>query len=217
MTDRNIARLGQLAHQRRLELGLSQAKVAEAGGPSDTTQTALEAGALSKVRPATLRKLDIGLQWAPGSAAAILRGEEPAAAGSPDEPTQPGREVAQGPQRPQGRDWVDPLGGIHVPLAPDQLAPERINQLLVVIADLDVQSRALLDSENPAVQRTAAAAQRAVAVVSQAVAEWMGGENQLVELAEALSRLAKQSRLTASASADSADATIIARPPEMRP
>ncbi|MFE3081755.1 hypothetical protein [Nocardia tengchongensis] len=212
MTDRNIARLGQLAHQRRLELGLSQAKVAEAGGPSDTTQAALEAGTLSKVRPATLLKLDIGLRWAPGSAAAILRGGEPVVAEYLEGLQQQQRDIAEEARRKHTQDWVDPLGAIHVPLAPDQMTPERINQLLVVIADLDVQSRSLFESEDPAVQRAAAAAQRAVVVVSQAVAEWMGGEDQLVELAEALSRLAKQSRLTASVSADSADATIIARP-----
>lgn len=207
MTDRNIARLGQLALHRRLELGLSQASVAKAGGPSDTTLTSLEAGALSKVRPATLSKLDAGLRWIPGSAAAVLRGEDPSPLPEYESPERH-RDTAR---RPEEQDWVDPLGGIHVALVPDQLTSERINQLLVVIADLDVQTRGLTESDDPAVRRAAASAQRTVHVVSQAVAEWMGGESHLVDLAEALSRLAKQSRAIASDSASSGESTIIDR------
>ncbi|MGW2666101.1 hypothetical protein ACWCW7_34540 [Nocardia tengchongensis] len=209
MTDRNIARLGQLALNRRLELGLSQVTVAKAGGPSDTTLTSLEAGTLSKVRPATLSKLDAGLRWVPGSAAAILRGEDPTPLPEYENPEQR-RDIAAA-RRPEEQDWVDPLGGIHVAMVPDQLSSERINQLLVVIADLDVQTRGLTESEDPAVRRAAASAQRTVTVVSQAVAEWMGGESHLVDLAEALSRLAKQSRATASDSASSGESTIIDR------
>lgn len=208
MTDSDIARLGQLALQRRLELGLSQAKVAEAGGPSDTTQTGLEAGTVTQVRPATLRKLDTGLQWEPGSAATVLRGGEPTPLRSDTTKSATDPRAAR---RAQDQDWVDPLGRIHLPLGNDRLSTGRIQDVLIAIADLDVQTRNVSDSDDPRMARVASSAQHVVNVVGHAVAEWMGGEDQLVELAEALSRLARQSRLTASSSADAADSTIIER------
>lgn len=211
MTDRDIARLGQFALERRLGLGLSQAKVAEAGGPSDTTLGQLESGTLTAVRPATLAKLDTGLRWVSGSAAATLQGGSPTPVEDIDKSAPRPKKGSRRGRRPEEQDWVDPFGGMHVALSKDQLTPERINQLLVVIADLDVQTRGLLESEDPATRRAAASAQRTVSVVSQAIAEWMGGEDQLIELAEALSRLARQSKAIASDSASPDDSTVIDR------
>jgi hypothetical protein len=57
------------------------------GGPSNSTLTNLEAGTADRISPATLRKLDTGLRWAPGSAARVLDGGEPEAL--PDESAEP--------------------------------------------------------------------------------------------------------------------------------
>ncbi|MFC9892142.1 helix-turn-helix domain-containing protein [Nocardia sp. NPDC127579] len=73
----NMARLGQAVKSRRLELGLTQQEVAQAGGPSDTTQTGIEKGVAKSVSPSTLRKLDAALGWAVGSSKEILDGGEP--------------------------------------------------------------------------------------------------------------------------------------------
>jgi transcriptional regulator with XRE-family HTH domain len=68
----NLPALGRAVLKRREELGLTQAQVAERGGPSDTTLTGLESGTASSVSPMTLRKLDTGLQWGQGTARQIL-------------------------------------------------------------------------------------------------------------------------------------------------
>lgn len=67
-----MAKLGQAVKARRAELGLTQQDVAQAGGPSDTTQTGIENGTATAVSTATLRKLDFALGWASGSARHIL-------------------------------------------------------------------------------------------------------------------------------------------------
>ncbi|AZV00692.1 immunity repressor [Gordonia phage Lilas] len=72
------ARLGDLVRQRRAELGLTQKEVHQAGGPTDTTLTKIENGEWTPGnRKNTLRKLDVGLAWVPGSAARVLAGGEP--------------------------------------------------------------------------------------------------------------------------------------------
>lgn len=53
--------------------GLSQAAVHQNGGPSDTTQSAIEAGAWRSARPhKTLVKVDDGFGWPGGTATRIL-------------------------------------------------------------------------------------------------------------------------------------------------
>ncbi|MDV6275409.1 helix-turn-helix transcriptional regulator [Rhodococcus erythropolis] len=73
----NFARLGQQVQQRRLELGMSQVDLWQAGGPSNSTITNIENGTAKTISPATRKKLDRGLKWAPGSADRILEGGEP--------------------------------------------------------------------------------------------------------------------------------------------
>lgn len=86
-------RLGGEVVARRRSCGWSQGTVSAQGGPSDTLQTRIEQG---KWRPSrgvdeTLRKIDSGLRWKPGTASRILSGlpiretaaETPTAAVSP--------------------------------------------------------------------------------------------------------------------------------------
>lgn len=71
------AGFGQQVRARREELGLTQAQVREAGGPSDTTLTKIESGEGPAPSRATLRKLEQALHWAEGSALTTLGGGEP--------------------------------------------------------------------------------------------------------------------------------------------
>lgn len=73
----NYARLGRYVQERRTELGYSQVDLWQAGGPSNSTLTNIESGSAKTISPATRRKLDRGLKWAPGSADRILEGGEP--------------------------------------------------------------------------------------------------------------------------------------------
>lgn len=72
-------RLAEAVRNRRAIRGWSQAAVTERGGPSDTLQNRIEAGKWQPVRGVeeSLRKIDAGLEWAPGSASRILAGGEP--------------------------------------------------------------------------------------------------------------------------------------------
>lgn len=72
----HFGRLARAILDRRAELGRTQLDVARAGGPSNATLTALESGRATSTSPATLRKLDAGLDWHPGSAQAVLAGGE---------------------------------------------------------------------------------------------------------------------------------------------
>jgi hypothetical protein len=69
-----VARLAAAVKERRDQLGLTQIQVWEAGGPSNSTLTAIEGASQSVISTATLRKLDTGLGWAPGTAVRILSG-----------------------------------------------------------------------------------------------------------------------------------------------
>lgn len=74
----DLARFGAIVKARRAALGLTQEEVNALGGPSDTTFTKIENLEWRPGRPATLRKLDDGLKWQPGSSASILyRGGQP--------------------------------------------------------------------------------------------------------------------------------------------
>ncbi|WP_454199505.1 hypothetical protein [Nocardia sp. Marseille-Q1738] len=70
--DPDLVRFGQMVKARRDALGLTQEEVSALGGPSDTTFTKIENLEWRPGRTATLRKLDAGLQWEPGSSARIL-------------------------------------------------------------------------------------------------------------------------------------------------
>jgi transcriptional regulator with XRE-family HTH domain len=73
----NAARLAQAVRARREQLDLSQLDVGQAGGPSNTTLTEIENGRVEKLSRTTARKLDVGLQWEPGSAKRAWEGGEP--------------------------------------------------------------------------------------------------------------------------------------------
>lgn len=70
-------RLGQYVLARRDQLELSQYEVWQAGGPSNTTLSDIENGRMEKLNRTTARKLDVGLQWEPGSARRLFDGGEP--------------------------------------------------------------------------------------------------------------------------------------------
>src|SRR5437868_5535395 len=71
--------LGWAVRTRRLLLGLSQADVMAAGGPSDQTLRKLERGEPGIYRVRTMAALERVLKWAPGAIEAILKGGQPAA------------------------------------------------------------------------------------------------------------------------------------------
>lgn len=67
-------RLGDAVLLRRTSQGWTQAQVEERGGVSDTLQTEIEAKRWKPSRSVkgTLDKIDVGMEWAPGSAANVL-------------------------------------------------------------------------------------------------------------------------------------------------
>ena len=74
----DLERFGRIVFNRRTELGLTQEGVSQNGGPTDTTMGKIENGEWTPGnRKVTLRKLDVGLRWAPGSAARTLAGGDP--------------------------------------------------------------------------------------------------------------------------------------------
>lgn len=74
----DLERFGRIVLDRRIELGLSQEDVAAEGGPTDTTLGKIENCEWTPGnRKVTLRKLDAGLRWEPGSAVRTLAGGDP--------------------------------------------------------------------------------------------------------------------------------------------
>lgn len=70
----NAQRLADAVLARRRELDVTQLEVWQAGGPSNTTLTAIEKGAQASLPRSTARKLDKGLQWEDGSARRVWDG-----------------------------------------------------------------------------------------------------------------------------------------------
>lgn len=70
---------GAAVRVRRRELGLTALDVQAAGGPSISSLSNMERGLkpLDSYRPGHLTRLETALRWAPGSVAALRRGEEP--------------------------------------------------------------------------------------------------------------------------------------------
>ena len=77
-------RLSDAVLERRTSMDWTQQEVWDRGGPSDTLQTDIEAKRWKPTRSVrgTLTKIDIGMEWAPGSALEILKGGSPTIAGS---------------------------------------------------------------------------------------------------------------------------------------
>lgn len=89
----NYAALGEAVRNAREESGFSQRELTLRGGPSDTTLGQIESGTWTAGpgrSASTLRKLDRGFGWPPGTAAAVLSGDlpplEPSKWGEPDPP-----------------------------------------------------------------------------------------------------------------------------------
>ena len=85
-------RLGRCVRERRNELGLTQAEVYAAGGPSPATLYLLESGQRDSYRPRLLRGLERAMGWQAHSITVVLAGGKPvvqpdgAAAPPPAEP-----------------------------------------------------------------------------------------------------------------------------------
>ena len=69
--------LGRLVRERRTELGLTQAEVHGAGGPSPATLYLIETGGRGSYRPQVLRRLERALGWRAGSVRRVLAGGQP--------------------------------------------------------------------------------------------------------------------------------------------
>ena len=78
-----LERLAKAVRLRREELGLRQDQMRNRGGPSTTKLTEIERAMPPAPTAGTLRKLDVSLGWAAGSAAAVLAGGEPRIAVAP--------------------------------------------------------------------------------------------------------------------------------------
>jgi hypothetical protein len=74
-SDRDYTRLAELAHQRRVELGLSIVAAAQAAEASKGTFQRVERG--MAIRESSYARIDAALQWAPGSCRSVLEGGEP--------------------------------------------------------------------------------------------------------------------------------------------
>jgi transcriptional regulator with XRE-family HTH domain len=75
-------RAGAIARERRELLGMTQADVSAAGGPSPVTLRAIENGTASHFRPYTVSALEQALSWPRGTFKRVLDGGDPPA----DEP-----------------------------------------------------------------------------------------------------------------------------------
>lgn len=69
--------LGRLVRERRTDLGLTQAEIHSAGGPSPATLYLLETGRRGAYRPQVLRRLERALGWRAGSIRRVLAGGQP--------------------------------------------------------------------------------------------------------------------------------------------
>ncbi|WP_081633898.1 helix-turn-helix transcriptional regulator [Terracoccus sp. 273MFTsu3.1] len=82
--------LADAVRSRRASMGWTQSDVAERGGPSDTTLSKIESASPSSLAERTLRRLDTGLGWSPGTARQIylergsrVEGDAPASGKGP--------------------------------------------------------------------------------------------------------------------------------------
>lgn len=79
MSSEEVDRANLAAHvlRRRKELALSHVEVGELGGPSTTKMTQIENSIGPTPSTATLKKLDVALEWVSGSARRALLGGDP--------------------------------------------------------------------------------------------------------------------------------------------
>jgi hypothetical protein len=104
-----LARLAALMNERRLDLGERWEDIAAAGGPSIKTLREIRNGQGGIPRDLTLRRIDDGMRWVPGSAARVLDGggdPEPL----PVAPARPGDDAVSdslGDDWQFLREWID--------------------------------------------------------------------------------------------------------------
>lgn len=181
----SITNLGQAVRSRRSQLDLTQQEVAQAGGPSDTTQTAIETESATSVRKETLRKLDKGLQWVPGSAQAAYDGGQPTplpgTAGSRD------HGAASTPTVQTHRIRAEPIIGL-------VFAMQRLREGIV-----SFRIGAMSPEDFAEIAEIAANAGAGV------IGEFLGGADQMGAFADALKYLASDSSAPASSIARVAD------------
>lgn len=77
MSSDRLTRLADAIRDRRAELGLSQGDLADRGGPSIVTVGQLERAQIVRPQAATLKRVDVALNWTKGSSARVLAGGEP--------------------------------------------------------------------------------------------------------------------------------------------
>ncbi len=88
-------RLGREVARRREQLNLTQVDVAQRGGPSVATLTAVENNRSGRLSKRLRQSLEKAIEWEPGSVDAVLSGQAPRIAAPnkvPDRPTADSRE-----------------------------------------------------------------------------------------------------------------------------
>jgi transcriptional regulator with XRE-family HTH domain len=86
MEPKNFERLGEAIRARRAQLGMTQQEVAQGGGPSDVTLSAIEQGTPRTYHQRTKMALERALRWRSGAVESILAGEDPAGWELPETP-----------------------------------------------------------------------------------------------------------------------------------
>jgi hypothetical protein len=76
-TSKDWPRLANAVRTRRTELGLTQEDVRAAGGPSTSIMRMIEGSLQSSYRPNILHRLEVVMQWRPGSVRVVLAGGHP--------------------------------------------------------------------------------------------------------------------------------------------
>lgn len=69
--------LADVVNARMAVLDLTNETIGDADGPSTTTMSKIRNATTDNVSPSTLRKLDTGLRWRPGSARLVALGGQP--------------------------------------------------------------------------------------------------------------------------------------------
>jgi hypothetical protein len=192
----DIARLGQLVKKRRLELRRTQVDVYRAGGPSDTTLTGLEQGTATSVSKDTLRKLDVGLDWEPGSATRVYLRE-----GDPE--TLP-KQTRRGITRPFGELSAGNDGSVRYTMTNHPVTNTSMIQLMIALSRLGLRLEDFRAGEMAA-EDFAEVVEEVLETGADAVAEWMGGPDQMSALGEALQYLTKQANPSARSAAIDGD------------
>lgn len=175
MGDQDWEALAKAVRARRADLQLSQGAVTAAGGPSDLVISRIENNEEPRPRLDTLRKLDRGLRWQPGTSEAHL-------AGSPMPEPSP---AAPRVRVRRGGEWieVDP----NAPSAPRMTPEERLDRATAAAqrhADLISQILLLPLTLTPDERARIEQISTKIAELPDVLAPWLdipAGMHQLVE------------------------------------